>query len=275
MQPNVLLADPALGVPRARRFAVPARRRSVRIRWRWLLIAALLAVAGGGLAFLRMWPPLATVMSGSMAPTINTGDMVLLKRLDHPARLGDVVAVDVPDEARSRYGYPAVVIHRVIRIAADGTVTTKGDARKEPDPFTVPRAALGAEVVAKVPAGGRVLAFLSSGLGLLWLGAGAVLLFAMPLLDRQRDMRRRTETAAGGLRAQLESITEELAELRYERLAERSALARRCDELSHDAAASQEQLQLVTAAFTEHLQQLPGQLAAAVAAARPEPPPVP
>src|SRR5262249_27992826 len=135
------------------------RPRATKVSWRWFLVVAALFVAFAGLAFLRVWPPLATVMSGSMAPTINTGDMVVLQRLDHPARVGDIVVVNVPDDARSRYGYPPVVIHRIVRIAGDGTVTTKGDARKEPDPFTVPRRAIGAHVVARVPGGGRVAAF--------------------------------------------------------------------------------------------------------------------
>ncbi len=76
--------------------------------------------ASCGLAYLQTWPPLATVMSGSMAPTIDTGDVVLLKRLERPARVGDIVSIPVPDEARSRFGYPPVVIHRIVAIDADG-----------------------------------------------------------------------------------------------------------------------------------------------------------
>jgi signal peptidase I len=225
-----------------------------------VLAAAVLAVAAGGMAYLREWPPLATVMSGSMAPAIDTGDMVVLKRLDRPARVGDVVVVGVPDHARGRYGYPAVVIHRVTRIAPDGSVTTKGDARKETDPFSVPLSALSARVVGRVPAGGNVLAFLSSGLGLLWLAGGAVLFVAMPLLDRRRQ---RADGESGSLRGQLTAITEELVELRYERIVERDRLS--------------QQLALVTSALNEHLERLPAQIERAVAAAivSPAPPPPP
>jgi signal peptidase I len=266
MQPTTLLAASAPGLARARfgavtpRFAARARRPPVRAGWGWVVVAAVLAVAAGGMAYLREWPPLATVMSGSMAPTIDTGDMVVLKRLDRRARVGDVVVVSVPDHARGRYGYPAVVIHRVMRIAPDGAVTTKGDARKETDPFSVPVSALSARVVGTVPAGGNILAFLGSGLGLLWMGGGAVLFVAMPLLDRRRQ---RAEREAGTLREQLTAITEELVELRYERIAERDGLS--------------QQLALVTAAFTERLERLPGQIERAVAAAVvvPAPPPPP
>ncbi len=264
MLPTTLLADPALVTPRARIRTAPRTRSAAPGRpIRWGRLAAVLAVAFllGSLAFLREWPPVATVMSGSMAPTINTGDMVVLQHLERPAAIGDVVVVNVPDEARSRYGYPAVVIHRIVQIGTDGTVTTKGDARKERDPFNVPRAALSAHVVAKIPAGGHILAFLSSGLGLLWLAAGGVFLLAMPLLDKRRDVR---HAADAGLAEQLRTITEELVELRYER----TTLEHRCDTLSQQACDTQEQLRLVT----EQLVLLPAQLAGALASAQPAPP---
>jgi signal peptidase I len=226
------------------------RPRPVPVSWRWFLVVPALFVVFAGLAFLRVWPPLATVMSASMSPTINTGDMVVLQKLDRAARIGDIVVVNVPDEARTRYGYPPVVIHRVVRITADGTVTTKGDARKEPDPFTVPRRALSAHVIAHIPAGGRIMAFLTSPLGLLWLAGGAVMLLGMPLLERRREGQ---QTVAG-----------ELLQLR----AERAAVDERCDALSQE-------LQRVTMAFTEHLAALPAQLEAAVAAAlTPAPEPI-
>jgi signal peptidase I len=245
LQPTTLLADPSLGFPRARIRAArsaPARPRAALVSWRWFLLVAALFAALAGLAFVRVWPPFATVMSASMSPTINTGDMVVLQRLDRPARIGDIVVVNVPDEARTRYGYPPVVIHRVVRIAADGSVSTKGDARKQPDPFTVPRRAISAHVIGHIPGGGRVAAFLTSPLGLLWLGGGAFMLIGLPLLERRRDGQR---TVAG-----------ELVELR----AQRTAADERCDALSQELAR-------VTQAFTEHLAALPAQLEAAVAAA--------
>jgi signal peptidase I len=218
MPPTTLLADPAVWLAGARRRYVDApasasRPRS-RMRWGWPALAALVLIAAGLIGFLGTWPPLATVMSGSMAPTINTGDMVLLKRLDRPARTGDVVVISVPDAARGRFGYPPVVIHRIVGVAADGAVTTKGDAHKEPDPFTVPRATLTTGVVATVPAGGRVLAFLGSGLGMLWLAGGALLFLGMPLLDRYRDGQRRGLDERDDLHSALQSVTDELTQLR-------------------------------------------------------------
>src|SRR4051812_30596763 len=187
MSPTVLIADPALlRLPqrRGRHVAAPVARTRRLPPVRWTVFAALAALVAGGLGYLRVWPPLATVMSASMSPTINTGDVVVLRRLDAPPRVGDVVMVHVPDEARARYGYPPVVIHRVHAIGPDGTVTTQGDARRTPDPFSVPRTTLTTKVVARIPAAGQALAFLGSGIGLLWLGSGVILLFAMPLTDR-------------------------------------------------------------------------------------------
>src|SRR5947209_12712197 len=154
-----------------------ARPLGRRIRIAAAVIAV--AVVALGMAYLRTWPPIDTVMSGSMAPTINTGDLVLVGKLRHAPHIGDVVVVGVPDDARKRYGYPPEVIHRVVRVAR-GRVQTKGDARQTADPFTVPAQSVDAHVVLVVPAVGRLFAFLGSPLGLLWLGAGAVLLIGMP-----------------------------------------------------------------------------------------------
>ena len=209
MLPTTLLADPALR-PARTRVRPPARPRPARrLRTGWLLLATLALAAVAGVGYLRVWPPLATVMSASMAPTIDTGDMVVLKRLDRPARKGDIVSIRVPDEARRRFGYPPVVIHRVVAITPDGTVTTKGDAYEKPDPFTVRSTALTTSVVAHVPAGGQVLAFLGSPFGLFWLLSGGMLLFGMPLVDRYRSAQRR----GNDLQEQLAAMTAALEQL--------------------------------------------------------------
>lgn len=212
---------------------------------RWGLIAMIgVALVGAGLADLRVWPPLATVMSASMVPTINTGDVVVLKRMQALPRVGDVVAVTVPDAARTRYGYPPEVVHRVVRVSPAGEITTKGDARPRPDPFVSPRAAVRAKVIATVPAAGRVLAFLTSGLGLLWLAGGAMLLIVMPLLDRQRDTQRREAQSAASLQSQLQALSEELSRLHTDLAAQARQdheLERRLRDLIGDAIARSHQ----------------------------------
>jgi signal peptidase I len=215
----------AAGEPQAarQRLSVPERVRSAATGWRGAVAALLVAVAVGGLGVLRVWPPFAVVMSGSMAPTINTGDMVVLERLRAPARIGQIVAVDVPDAARARYGYPPVVIHRVFRITPDGQMRTKGDARPAPDPFTVPRTAVDTRVVARIPSGGRVLAFFGSAPGLLWLAFGGLLFFGLPVVERQREARRRDTEATADLREELVGVAAELARLHSEEERSRAA----------------------------------------------------
>ncbi len=200
----------------------PASRRRASFGRRGAAAAALLAVIVAGLGVLRVWPPLAVVMSGSMTPTIKTGDMVVLMHLHRPARVGEVVEVPVPDDARARYGYPPVVIHRVFRITGS-QIRTKGDARPAADPFTVPQTAVEARVVADIPAGGRILSFFHSGPGLLWLLFGAALFFGLPLLDRLRDARGREAEATADLRDQLAAVSAGLARLQSEQERSRRA----------------------------------------------------
>jgi signal peptidase I len=238
MFPTTLLADPILLRPRPRAQRVTIRPLRAAPSRPPLAAAAVAALVVGVLAFLQVWPPFATVMSASMAPTIKTGDMVVLQRLHAPARVGDIVAVSVPDDARARYGYPPVVIHRVVSIGADGQVRTQGDARPEPDPFTVPRTALTTKVIAHIPAGGRVLAFFHSAPGLLWLAVGALLFFGLPLLERQRETRRRDDGANDELRTQLDAIAAELSLLRADHQREQAELQHRLEAAQHEAAAT-------------------------------------
>jgi signal peptidase I len=185
------------------------------------------AACVGAVLALGTWPPFATVMSASMEPTIGTGDVVVLRKLDRPPRVGDIIAVSVPSEARQRFGYPPTVIHRVVKVSPAGVITTKGDARAKPDPFTIRRSAVRARVVWSIPAAGQVVAFLTSTMGLLWLAAGAVLLVGLPLLERQRDAREAEQEALTGLRDELRGMSDELAALRdatlWQRAAEREA----------------------------------------------------
>src|SRR4051794_30196865 len=124
MPPTTFLADPTVRLAGAR-FGVrerPRRRNAANraVSRNWLALAAVLAAAFVAMGYLGTWPPLATVMSASMEPTIKTGDIVVLKKLDRAPRVGDVVAVSVPPSIRTRFGYPPVIIHRILRIDADG-----------------------------------------------------------------------------------------------------------------------------------------------------------
>jgi signal peptidase I len=242
----------------------PPTRRVPRRRIGRVLLLVALACLGAGLGYLRAWPPVATVMSASMSPTIETGDVVVMRKLQSAPRVGDIIAVSVPEAARTRYGYPPKVIHRVVRIAPDGEIRTKGDARKAHDPFTVSRSAVQAEVVFTVPAAGRVLAFLGSTLGLIWLAAGALFLIILPLLERQRE----------GAGEAVDGIEEMRSELHSDMEAVLAELVRLQAKVDNDALMRSE-LEARLAELTGALAALPEAAQTTVLPAQPEPAPDP
>lgn len=76
-----------------------------------------------------------TVLSGSMAPTIAPGSVVIVQPIDlADLRAGDVIAFQAPIDGRP------TVTHRVVEIERRGPrplVQTKGDANSSPDPWKV------------------------------------------------------------------------------------------------------------------------------------------
>jgi len=212
------------------------------------VLLALAAIAAG-LVYLGSWPPPAVVESGSLAPTIDTGDVVGLKRLGGAPRVGDVVADAVPEEARSRYGYPAVVVHRVVRSAPNGDLTTKGDARRAPDPFTVRH--VSERVLLTIPAAGRALGFLTSTLGIVWLGLGAVLLLGLPMLERRREAEAVERGSIAQLHDELRSLSDQLARM-HDDAAARDRLHESIHALARDAQANRDRLdELASASASE------------------------
>jgi signal peptidase I len=172
------------------------------------LVVAIVAI----LLILRTWPPLNVVLSNSMEPTIKTGDVVVMQALDRAPKVGDIVAVNPTPEERKKYGYPDVVIHRIVKIVG-GKATTKGDGRKQPDPFTTPTAQLKSHVIWWIPAAGRVINFFTSPLGLIWIGIGVVLLIVVPFFESQREAAERDEVAMESLeemRGEIDAMSKEL-----------------------------------------------------------------
>lgn len=162
------------------------------------VLAALALVAAADLATTASWPPVVTVLTDSMSPAVGAGDAVLLARAERVA-VGDVVRVRVPEAGR-RLGYPATVVHRVVAQAEDGTYRIKGDAKADPDPFPVHLDDVDGRMVATVPGIGRVLRGALSPFVVLWLGLGAGLVLALPLLE-QRWQREALARALGAQRA--------------------------------------------------------------------------
>lgn len=148
-----------------------------------LTIGAMLGIVVTGVTVLASQTGLRplVVRSGSMEPTIPTGAMVLVRRIDAAEiRPGDVVAVERPDRTR--------VTHRVVTVEPHGEtaeLTMKGDANEDPDalPVTVRHAD---RLVHVVPALGRVGAWFATPRGGFLLGSVLTAILTQVLRRRVR-----------------------------------------------------------------------------------------
>jgi signal peptidase I len=166
-----------------------------------LTLGALLGVAVMAITLIASHTGIRTlvVRSGSMEPTIATGSMVLVQRIDATEiRVGDIVAVERPDHTR--------VTHRVLSLQPKGEtveLTMKGDANEDPDPFpvTVRRAD---RLVWQAPVIGRTVAWLATAQGGFIMGAIATALATRASGrrsssgSRRRGVRLRTRPALAG-----------------------------------------------------------------------------
>ncbi len=151
--------------------------------------------------------PVMTVLSGSMAPTISTGDLIVddtvtTSQAEH-LRAGEVISF------RAAPGSETVITHRIVGVTTmDGAVSylTKGDRNNAAD--TVPRPAsdvLGVFQFA-IPRGGYILSALQRPLVLvlllaspiLWLVAGLFYARARELEELERREQASTTAITGG-----------------------------------------------------------------------------
>lgn len=116
------------------------------------------------------------VRSGSMAPTIEAGDVVLVSGTPpSEIRAGDVISYRT--ERTTADGRAGVVTHRVVGVedgGDGGSFRTKGDANDRTDPGRVPASAVIGRVTFAIPLVGSVIAFAAS-------EAGFVALVVVPL----------------------------------------------------------------------------------------------
>ncbi|HEU0024478.1 MAG TPA: signal peptidase I [Thermoleophilaceae bacterium] len=130
-----------------------------------LVLAAAVPVIFGGRSF--------SVMSGSMEPSISTGDLVVtLPIAPHEARGGDVVTFTDPENN------DRLLTHRVASSADRGdnyALVTKGDANNTVERWTVPADGRIGRVIFRVPELGYLLTFARG-------PAARVLLIAIPAL---------------------------------------------------------------------------------------------
>lgn len=103
------------------------------------------------------WVP-TTVMTASMAPAIEVGDVVVARPVDRdalvPGRVALAIDPDWPDRLR---------LHRVTGVDGDGSLVTKGDANTAPDSSPVHPDAVRGVGVLRVPFVGLPIVWLRSG----------------------------------------------------------------------------------------------------------------
>lgn len=102
-----------------------------------------------------------TVVTGSMRPVLQPGDVVLISPTSEEVTVGDVVAFPDPTQLGRD------ILHRVTGIADSGALVTKGDANGVADPWQISSSeVIGTQVLA-LPKLGFLVAAVSSKPGIL------------------------------------------------------------------------------------------------------------
>ncbi|MFH1105031.1 MAG: signal peptidase I, partial [Actinomycetota bacterium] len=159
----------------------------------WYFALATLIVSRGTALF-SGWE-VSTVATGSMQPALNIGDLVAYEPADvADLQPGRIIVFDNPASPG------ATLVHRLVAVNSDGTLTTKGDANGQSDSTPVPVDSLKGVVTMVSPFGGYPTMLLHTGqhlrlaalIGLLLLAAIVV---NAPAPIRAARGRRRRRTA--------------------------------------------------------------------------------
>lgn len=118
-----------------------------------ILIIILFAATYGGVAVLRVAlnseSPLMVVSSGSMIPTLNVGDIIIVRGVDPRSVIRGTIII-----FHSPYEYDIPIVHRVIAVDSEGGqlfFETKGDHNQVQDGWKVPAENLIGVYVMKIP----------------------------------------------------------------------------------------------------------------------------
>jgi len=120
------------------------------------------------------------VKSGSMEPTIMTGDIVVIKRQDH-YKIDDVVTF-------TKHG-GSVVTHRLVEHDSKDSskFITKGDANRDKDGDAISEDQIMGRVVLDIPRAGYYVVFIKTPFGLVLLFLIPVLIFILDELLKIKD----------------------------------------------------------------------------------------
>ena len=195
----VLDPKPSFGAARGRRRGPAHRapavrprgpaRRALGIATTGLLVLAVAAFVLLGIAPRILGYQTLTMLTGSMSPLINPGDVVVAVPVPVASiRVGDIITYHIPVEDHR------VETHRVTGVTRDGagttTVQTKGDANNGVDPWTATlEGSTAYKQVATVPYVGNVIRFLRQPVlvSILLYGAPAVLVIGVLITIWRKD----------------------------------------------------------------------------------------
>jgi signal peptidase len=112
------------------------------------------------------------VETGSMAPTINAGDVVVDRRSGSGFEQGDVVTVQISDSGQ-------LVTHRMTHLDRQGKLHTKGDANEKADAWALKPTSVRGVVQHTVPNFGYVVVFFRQPEGIAGVMTGALSVFLL------------------------------------------------------------------------------------------------
>ena len=160
-----------------------------------ILVGLVFLVTYGGMAVARIVmkteSPIMVVPSTSMVPTLNVGDIVIVKGVDpNTITVGTIIIFRSP-------GGSIDIIHRVIGIMKEGNVLyfqTKGDHNAGPDPWSpgVPESNVKGVLLAKVPYIGYVTLSLQGPPGIILILFLIFLMIVFEYYDSRKKQSRRT-----------------------------------------------------------------------------------
>jgi signal peptidase len=158
-----------------------------------ILVGLVFLITYGGMAVARIVmkteSPIMVVPSTSMVPTLNVGDIVIVRGVDpNTITVGTIIIFRSPSGSID-------IIHRVIGIVKVGNTLyfqTKGDHNVSPDPWSpgVPENNVKGVLVTKIPYIGYVTLTLQGPLGIILI---AFLIFLMIVFEYY-DSRKRTKS---------------------------------------------------------------------------------
>ena len=141
----------------------------------------------------------ATVLTGSMEPTLHVNSVVVVTKASH-YEVGDIVVYQTG-------GTPT--IHRIIELdEASGIVVTQGDANNAPDePFTTSR--LKGKLAFSIPFVGIVFRFIKTVPGIIMILVLVFTLFYLSVRAKEQDAA--AEKKAGEMRDEIEKLRHDLS----------------------------------------------------------------